>query len=166
AAIAFRHRSNWSVSSEIRWSISSGIGGQFKPKWGGQFQRNLHIKSCVYGYNGLYPVIIGNDITHANLLTTINSIDPQLDNLLASVQSLETVTQKQIWRSFTDGLYSLNNGSSLMATTYNYYGGITSMTDSKGMTVYYDYDSFGRLKCEKDHNGKVLKAYDYHYRGQ
>ncbi|MFN0291331.1 hypothetical protein, partial [Pedobacter helvus] len=42
AAIAFRHRSNWSVSSEIRWSISSGIGGQFKPKWGGQFQRNLH----------------------------------------------------------------------------------------------------------------------------
>ncbi|MEJ5996635.1 hypothetical protein WG904_19565, partial [Pedobacter sp. Du54] len=41
AAIAFRHRSSWSISSEIKWSISSGIGGQFKPKWGGQFHRNL-----------------------------------------------------------------------------------------------------------------------------
>ena len=128
--------------------------------------QGLSIKSCVFGYNGLYPVIIGSNITHANLLTAINSINPQLNNLLASVQSLETVTQKQIWRSFTDGLYSLNNGSSLMATTYNYYGGITSTTDAKGMTMYYEYDSFGRLKSEKDHNGKVLKAYDYHYKGQ
>ena len=42
---------------------------------------------------------------------------------------------------------------------------MTSMTDSKGMTTYYEYDSFGRLKTEKDHNGRVLKTFNYNYKG-
>lgn len=42
--------------------------------------------------------------------------------------------------------------------------GMTSQTDAKGMTVYYEYDNFQRLKYIKDQNGNIIKANDYHYK--
>lgn len=51
-------------------------------------------------------------------------------------------------------------------TTYTYQPtvGMTSQTDAKGMTIYYEYDIFGRLKYVKDQNGNILKQTDYHYK--
>lgn len=51
-------------------------------------------------------------------------------------------------------------------TTYTYSPlvGMTSMTDPKGMTTYYEYDSFQRLQNVKDQNGNIIKNYDYHYK--
>jgi len=42
--------------------------------------------------------------------------------------------------------------------------GVRSQTDAKGMTSYYHYDSFQRLKHIKDQNGNIIRSYDYHYR--
>ncbi|MDR0793599.1 MAG: RHS repeat protein [Chitinophagaceae bacterium] len=43
---------------------------------------------------------------------------------------------------------------------------MTSETDPKGYTIYYEYDGFGRLKDAKDKDGNVLKTYQYHYQNQ
>jgi len=48
--------------------------------------------------------------------------------------------------------------------TFNSLVGVTSMTDPKDMTTFYEYDEFGRLKAVRDRNNKILKAYDYHYK--
>lgn len=48
--------------------------------------------------------------------------------------------------------------------TYDLLTGITTQTDSKGMTTYYEYDGFQRLKAVKDQNGNVLKQTTYHYK--
>ncbi|MEH3112273.1 hypothetical protein [Pedobacter terrae] len=48
--------------------------------------------------------------------------------------------------------------------TYKPLVGMTSMTDAKGMTTYYEYDAFQRLKTIKDQNGNILKQTDYHYK--
>lgn len=48
--------------------------------------------------------------------------------------------------------------------THQLLEGITSHTDAKGMTVYYEYDSFQRLKHIKDQNGNIIKSYNYNYR--
>ena len=48
--------------------------------------------------------------------------------------------------------------------TYKPLVGMTSQTDAKGMTTYYEYDAFQRLKTVKDQNGNILKQTDYHYK--
>jgi YD repeat-containing protein len=44
--------------------------------------------------------------------------------------------------------------------------GITSITDPQGVTTYFEYDSFGRLKNTKDSDLKLLQEYNYHYKNQ
>jgi YD repeat-containing protein len=39
-------------------------------------------------------------------------------------------------------------------------------TDPNGVTTYYEYDAFQRLKNVKDQDGKLIKNYVYHYKGQ
>lgn len=58
--------------------------------------------------------------------------------------------------------------------TYQPLVGVTSMTDSSGMTTYYSYDGLGRLTETYYYEGNVvssdkkrtLQQYEYHYRNQ
>jgi len=50
--------------------------------------------------------------------------------------------------------------------TYNPLAGMTSSTDAKGETTYYEYDSFLRLRNIRDRDGNILKNYCYNYAGQ
>lgn len=58
--------------------------------------------------------------------------------------------------------------SKAQITTYTYKPlvGMTSKTDPRGVTTTYHYDDFNRLKYIKDHNGKIIERYDYHYQNQ
>lgn len=61
--------------------------------------------------------------------------------------------------------YALSSLSNALVTTYKYKPlvGMTSMTDPRGLTTTYEYDTQNRLVCIKDPNGKILKKYEYHY---
>ncbi|QJD95749.1 RHS repeat protein [Mucilaginibacter robiniae] len=52
-------------------------------------------------------------------------------------------------------------------TTYTYdpLVGTTSVTDAKGETLYYEYDSFQRLITIRDRYGNVKSHYEYNYAG-
>lgn len=54
--------------------------------------------------------------------------------------------------------------ASMSTYTYQPLVGMTSAIDNSGKTVYYEYDSFQRLKNIKDQNGNIVKTYDYHYK--
>lgn len=56
-----------------------------------------------------------------------------------------------------------NNLPNAMITTYEYkpYVGITSITDPNGCKITYEYNSTGKLCAEYDHEGNIIRKYDY-----
>jgi YD repeat-containing protein len=44
--------------------------------------------------------------------------------------------------------------------------GLTSVTTPNGVTTTKEYDVFGRLKCIKDNNGKILQTMEYNFNVQ
>jgi YD repeat-containing protein len=55
-----------------------------------------------------------------------------------------------------------------MMTTYTYEPGVgmSSTTDPNNVSSFYEYDAFGRLIGGKDNNKHLVKAYQYHLKGQ
>lgn len=43
--------------------------------------------------------------------------------------------------------------------------GIESISDKNGISTYYEYDDWGRLKVIKDGNTDILKQFNYHVAG-
>lgn len=57
-------------------------------------------------------------------------------------------------------------GAMITTFSYNPLVGVTSVTDPRGETVFYEYDDHNRLKTVRDTESKLLKDYEYHYKGQ
>jgi len=53
-------------------------------------------------------------------------------------------------------------------TTFTYQPGVgvATVTDSNNRVIYYEYDSFSRLKSIRDTNGNILKLFKYNYRNK
>lgn len=58
------------------------------------------------------------------------------------------------------------NMKNAQVTTYTYDPliGVTSITNPRGETVYYEYDDFNRLEFVKDNQGNILKEHKYNYK--
>lgn len=122
--------------------------------------------SYIWGYNGQYPIAKLENLQYSSISTgTITDLknksnldnDTCLDSGSCNEKNLRTA------------LNALSTTfPSTMVTTYTYDPliGVTSMTDAKGYTVYYEYDEFNRLKYVKDADGKLLSKNSYHYRNQ
>lgn len=90
-------------------------------------------------------------------------------SLSTSWQLIEfQVTGGTITIPATSGVYidelRLHPADAQMTTyTYEPLVGMTSQTDARNYTTYYEYDDFGRLETIKDENGKILEHYEYNY---
>lgn len=120
----------------------------------------------LWGYNNQYPIarIIGatyDDVKNALTQTLI-------DNLESSITPDVAYIYMKLSQSIT--------GKPILVYTYTYKPliGMLTSTDPSGITTYYDYDSFGRLKetyIYKDGivspaNKQIIQSYVYHYQNQ
>ncbi|MTD72568.1 RHS repeat protein, partial [Flavobacterium sp. LC2016-13] len=121
--------------------------------------------SIIWGYNNTQPIAKIENTAYQNIpagtitnLQTLSNADK--DNCLTESCS------EQLLRNALNALRNSLSGSFITTYTYNPLVGVTSITDPKGMTSYYEYDALGRLKFVKDNELNVLQKYCYNYKGQ
>ena len=122
-------------------------------------EKELQVTSYIWGYNGQYPIA---KIINATQTEVALALGTTASTILANL-NLQNVTEAYINETVKTIRESLKNAH---VTTFTYAPlvGMKSMTDSKGMTITYEYDGFQRLKTVKNAKGEILKTYDYHYK--
>ncbi|WP_299115115.1 hypothetical protein [uncultured Winogradskyella sp.] len=116
----------------------------------------------VWGYNETLPIAKIENASYVGISTSLNSAISAAKN--ASYNDDDAASEAAL----RDALEALRNHPDLqqaMVTTYTYDPliGVTSMTDPKGYTVYYEYDDFNRLQRVKDQDGKIMSENKYNY---
>lgn len=117
----------------------------------------------VWGYNDLYPIVKIENASYATMTSVQQTLISNVQN--ATDLDIDSDTENTL----REKLSLLRAGfPDAMVTTYTYDPliGVTSITDPKGYTTFYDYDEFNRLELIKDADRKVLNQYIYHYKGE
>jgi YD repeat-containing protein len=114
--------------------------------------------SYIWSYQGKYPIV---EIKNAKYEIVASILGGATINSFSASSPSDTQVNTLI-NLLRNSL--LLKEASISSYTYKPLVGITSQTDAKGMTTYYEYDAFQRLKAIKDQNGNILKQTDYHYK--
>lgn len=111
----------------------------------------------IWSYGGQYPIAEIKNATYNQLIEIIN------ENTLNAI-SARIVPTESDWR-LINNLRSNPAMVNTFISTYTYKPliGMLTATDPSGITVYYEYDTLGRLLRIKDDAGKVVEEYNYHY---
>lgn len=153
---------------------------------------NVEIEYNKYDSKGNIQEIIHKDGTTTTYLWSYNYEYPIAEIKNASytqIRAILAIPERSLLGTLESSLFPADNlinhvigairsnlpNSQVTTYTHRPLIGITSMTDPRGITTYYDYDNFGRLKAtyigEKDGKGNetrklITNAYEYHYRDQ
>ncbi|MBN2763504.1 MAG: hypothetical protein JXR41_10465 [Bacteroidales bacterium] len=124
-------------------------------------------RSFIWAYNKDKLVIKAENVSYQNLSSAVSSIQSNLESYLTgTIGNMTTDTQKNAWKSFNTSLRSALSSAVISTFTYKTLVGMTSQTGPDGVTIYYTYDSLGRLESVKNDDRKLLNKYTYHYAGQ
>lgn len=124
--------------------------------------KDTSIKVYLWGYNYQYPIAEITNATYAQVLEVLTQAT--IDNINTPNQTeavMETLIKNVALKLRTDSRLS-----KAMVTSYTYKPlvGMTSKTDERGITEYYQYDSFQRLQNVLDFDSNIQKNYHYKYR--
>ncbi len=117
----------------------------------------------IWGYNHQYPVAKLENTTYSAVSSYVNNIESK-----SNLDTDHTMGDSGTEGALRQALNSLRTAlpSDVMITTYTYDPmiGVTSMTDPRGYTVYYEYDTYNRLQYVRDAQGKLVSENKYHYK--
>ena len=116
--------------------------------------------SFIWGYNGQYPVAKIENASFSEVKTALNLNDQQIQALspIANPANSDFTKLKNLQSQLPQTLVTIY--------TYKPLIGIISETDANGITIYYEYDDYGRLKLIRDNNKNIIKSYQYHYQNE
>ncbi|MBB5648888.1 DUF5977 domain-containing protein [Pedobacter cryoconitis] len=110
----------------------------------------------LWSYDSQYPVAEIKNATYSQVQSVLGA---------ASIETFSNLfnPDKSTIDTFLAGLKSGLPEAELTTYSYKPLVGLTSQTDVKGQTTYYEYDSFQRLKNIKDQNQNLVKNIQYNY---
>ncbi|CAL2080886.1 hypothetical protein [Tenacibaculum sp. 190524A02b] len=115
----------------------------------------------VWGYQQTQPIakIEGyGSITSAQQTAINNAITASNNDVSEATENTLRTRLETLRNSFT------NEATQVTTFTYNPLVGVTSVTDPRGITMYYEYDAFNRLHLVKNSEGHIVKENEYHYK--
>jgi len=118
----------------------------------------------VWGYENRYPIARIVNGSYDEVASYVSSLVT-----LSNADSDRTQDYNGTEGALRQAMDTMRNDPALahtQITTYTYDPliGITSTTDPRGYTIYYDYDTLYRLKYAKDSDGNILNENEYNYR--
>jgi len=149
---------------------NTGPSGEFENKLYYHRYNSYSKPACVSYEGGPYTVYIWGYNNQYLLAAIENASYDDVEQLMGGSAAIDSIGRRSI--PLPGEIAMINNLRSsrpeAMVTTYTYKPlvGITSETDPSGRTIFYEYDSFGRLMRIKDENGKIIEDYKYNYAGQ
>ncbi|MDR1715295.1 MAG: RHS repeat protein [Prevotella sp.] len=116
---------------------------------------------CLWSYSGQYPIVEIKNATYQDIETALGK------TLIDRISTAITPSEADI-KAINDLRKNTGILKDAHITTYTYQPliGILTATDPSGTTIYYEYDTSGRLKRTKDADAKTIQEYDYHYQNQ
>lgn len=131
----------------------------------------LHI-CYIWGYNQEYPIAKIENATYSqvsgqvsNLQSLSNSDNNRTIDLRDSNGDIYSYSGNEgLLREALNTLRNSLPNAQLTTYTYDPLVGVTSITDAKGYTTYYEYDDFNRLKQVIDVAGHILSENEYNYK--
>ncbi len=118
----------------------------------------------IWGYNEYYPIAKIENATYSEVESYVADLKTKSNADIDRTKGY-TNTEGDL-RQALDNLRTVVPNAIVATYTYDPLIGITSMTDPNGYTTYYEYDDQNRLDHITDANSKILKKYDYNYKGQ
>jgi hypothetical protein len=112
----------------------------------------------VFGYNRTLPIAKIENTTQINF--TQQQIDAINDAIASSNADTSAATEDTL-RDDLNILRSLFPNAMVTTATFDPIVGMTSMTDTKGYTTFYEYNSLNQLESIKDADKNILKSYEY-----
>ncbi len=116
----------------------------------------------IWGYNEEYPIAKIENATYSQVQSYVADLQTKSN---ADNDNCKAVTCKeQILRETLQDLRDALPNAMTSTYTYDPLIGVTSMTDPKGYTIYYQYDDFNRLEFIKDADGNLISENKYNYK--
>jgi hypothetical protein len=104
------------------------------------------------------------DVTDTYLLAEItNKSHTSITSQIGINLSLTTAPDSVLRNEF-NSLRTNNPDAMITSYTYRPLIGISSVTDPRGRTQFYEYDDLFRLKLVKDHDANILSENEYNYK--
>jgi hypothetical protein len=124
-----------------------------------QYSMSDNIKvSYVWGYNQSFPVA---EIRNASYGHVLSALGQTVVNELSTSPGTDDQVRLKLQPLYSDPLLK---DAQVTIFTYNTSFGVTSITDNNGLTIFYIYDSFGRLKKVVDKDQNMMKQIQYNYK--
>ena len=129
----------------------------------------------IWGYNDTYPVAKIENATledipesYINWIKDASNIDNDrtidIVNEDGSIDNIGREGNLRFQLRKLLRLTALNVKAQLTTYTYDPLVGVTSITDPRGETMYYEYDDFNRLLLIKNTQGNIIKEHKYNYK--
>ncbi|GEM_PF-6850967 len=115
--------------------------------------------SFIWSYGGQHPFAMLKNANYVDVerLIGVNTLTLFRDNLYPTQSALNNIVGRL-------RASSIFKDSEITSYSFKPHAGIATLIDAKGEETSYDYDQFLRLKNIKDHNSKIVKKYEYHYK--